>query len=51
MGQEGKENNTYIKLLKNKIQHFQKRTCITKLKIRNIPKLKTETKDNLYETQ
>lgn len=45
--QERKENNTYIKLLENKIENFEKQTCVTKLEIRNVSKLKTETKDDL----
>lgn len=45
--QERKENNTYIKLLENKIENFEKQTCVSKLEIRNIPKFKSETKNDL----
>lgn len=44
---ERKEHCVYIKNLEDKIENFEKQSCMTKLEIRNVPRLNNETKENL----
>lgn len=47
--QERKEQNSYIKLLENKIETLERQSCAVKLEIRNIPKMQNENKQALCE--
>lgn len=47
--EERKENKQYIKALEDRIEHLERASCMAKIEIRNVPKIDSETKENICE--
>lgn len=47
--QESKEHVSYIRVLENRLENFEKQSCVGKVEIRNIPKSKSESREDLCD--